>query len=171
MLELNDVEEIETIKICNIYGPVLHHKNQYFWRYLEELRGRVLHFRSTLAGDFNANYSLSERRGGSNIIDPFGEMMEDLPASWNLTDIKPRKGIFTWNNKRICNIPIVTRIDWFLVSEHFLLKTTIPSTKIIPSSTFDHKPIILAFYSIENFGPVHFKFNPSWCNVPIPHYD
>ena len=40
LVELEDSEENEKIKVYNVYGPVIHHKKLEFWRYLEGFNER-----------------------------------------------------------------------------------------------------------------------------------
>jgi hypothetical protein len=56
-----------------------------------------------------------EKRGGSTIKDPFREKMEDLIVEWDMVDIKPKKGKFTWSNKRLGPGHITIRLDIFLL--------------------------------------------------------
>lgn len=36
------------------------------------------------------------------------------------------------------------------------------SSKILPKSTSDHKPIIIELSADENLGPIPFRFNSLW---------
>jgi hypothetical protein len=69
-----------------------------------------------------------EKRGGSIIKDHFREKMEDLLVEWDIVDIKPNKGKFTWSNKRLGLGHIATSLDKFLV--HFTSSCRITSSCI-----------------------------------------
>ena len=79
-----------------------------------------------IAGDFNVTISAEECRGGSKLRDPFGERMEDLISLWGLTDINPKNGNFTWNNKRTGPGHIAARLDRVLISTHILKNLAVP---------------------------------------------
>ena len=56
-----------------------------------------------------------EKKGGSLVRDPAREWVEDFILDWELEDIKPTSGKFTWSNKRIAPGHIAARLDRFLV--------------------------------------------------------
>jgi hypothetical protein len=79
-----------------------------------------------------------------------------------LEDIRPSRGKFTWTNKRVGLGHIVARLDGFLVKISFLLLGLIFSSKILPNSVSDHKPILLELSQDKNLGPIPFRFSPAW---------
>jgi hypothetical protein len=48
--------------------------------------------------DFNTILHKFEKRGGSIVRDPMQEKMEDLLTYYDLMDINPFKGKYTWRN-------------------------------------------------------------------------
>jgi hypothetical protein len=88
--------------------------------------------------------------------------VEDLISAWDLMDIKPLKGLYTWSNKRVGPGHIAARLDRFLVQSSFLTLGLIASSEILPHSTSDHKPITLELKIDQGQGPIPFRFNPSW---------
>jgi hypothetical protein len=62
---------------------------------------------------------------------------------WDLLDIKPISGKYTWTNKRIGPGHIAARLDRFLIQSSFLLLGLEARVHILPCSTSDHKPIKL----------------------------
>jgi hypothetical protein len=96
-----------------------------------------------------------EKRGGSKIRDPFPEN-EDHLVEWDMVDIKPNKGNFTWLHKRLKWGHIEARLDRFLVHNDFLLQDSMIMSRIIPSTTSNHKPIALHIKYSPNFGPLPF---------------
>jgi hypothetical protein len=88
--------------------------------------------------------------------------VEDLISAWDLIDIKPVKGLYTWTNKRVGPGHIAARLDRFLVQSSFLTLGLIASSEILPHSISDHKPVRLEFKTDQGQGPIPFRFNPSW---------
>lgn len=90
--------------------------------------------------------------------------MEDLIQDWDLLDLKPSQGKYTWTNKRVGLGHIVARLDRFLIqSSHLLLGLNV-NMSILPNSTSDHKPIKLLLTGQRNLGPIPFRFSPLWIN-------
>ena len=95
-------------------------------------------------------------------MDPFGGRLEDLSTLWGLIDIKPKNGIYTWRNKRIRPGHIAARLDRVLVSTHLLKNLPFLESKLLCSAVSDHKNLCLFFPSVENLGPLPFRFNHLW---------
>ena len=72
-------------------------------------------------GDLNIILSQDEKRGGSLVRDPIREIVDETILEWDLMDVKPSIGKYTWNNKRIEPGHIAARLDRFLVQDTFLL--------------------------------------------------
>jgi hypothetical protein len=106
------------------------------------------------------SFFIAHKKGGSIASDPFKENIEDLINDWDLLDIKPIKGKYTWTNKRSGHGHIVSRLDRFLVHSSLLLQDDTFKSKILPSVTSYHKPISLLFQNTPDHGPLPFKFNP-----------
>jgi exonuclease III len=115
-----------------------------------------------IVGDLNVTLSLGEKKGGSIVRDPFREWVEDIILDWDLEDIKPPRGKYTWSNKRIGPGHIAARLDRFLVQSSFLLLGLNVVSKILPFNASDHKPIFLEFTKDSSLGPIPFRFSPSW---------
>eukprot|EP00253_Pinus_taeda_P034931 PITA_34931 len=114
------------------------------------------------SGDLNVTLALDEKKGGSIVRDPAREWVEDIMLGWDLEDIKPSSGKFTWSNKRIAPNHIAARLDRFLVHTSFLTCGLMASSKILPNLTSDHKPILLELSLDINLGPIPFRFSPLW---------
>ena len=115
-----------------------------------------------IAGDLNITLSQEEKRGGSLVRDPIREIVDEIILEWDLMDIKPASGKYTWNNKRLGPGHISARLDRFMVQDSFLLQGLNISSKILPFGVSDHKPILLEMAINKNWGPIPFKFNPLW---------
>jgi ribonuclease HI len=96
------------------------------------------------------------------VRDPAREWVEDLVSAWDLIDIKPAKGLYTWTNKRIGPGHIAARLDRFLVQSSFLLLGLTATVEILPHSVSNHKPIRLGIKTDQVRGPIPFKFNLTW---------
>ena len=115
-----------------------------------------------VAGDLNVTLATNEKKGGTSVRDPSRELVEDIILGWDLIDIKPVKGKFTWTNKRIGPGHLATRPDRFLVHSFFLSLGLLASSKILPHCTSDHKPILLELALDQDLGPIPFRFSPLW---------
>ena len=105
-------------------------------------------------------FALSEKKGDSLVRDPAREWVEDIILEWELEDIKPSKGKFTWTNKRVGPGHIAARLDRFLVQSSFLTLGLFASSEILQACTSDHKPISLSLSPGETLGPIPFRFSP-----------
>lgn len=115
-----------------------------------------------IVGDLNLTLSLLEKRGRSTVRDPAREWVEDLLQGWDMIDIKPSSGKYTWTNKRIGLGHIAARLDRFFVQSSFLLLGLKSRTHILPCSVSDHCPIKLDMLAHLDQGPIPFKFNSHW---------
>ena len=158
---LNQKDTNSTVSIFNIYAPNSYGEKINCWNLLREersnLQGNVI-----LARDLNIILNPNEKRGGSRSRDPITDMVEDLIMTWNLIDIKPASGKYTWTNRRFGPGHIAARLDRFLIQDNFLLLGLIISTKILPFGGSDHKPILLEMEQEKNLGPIPFRFNSMW---------
>ena len=89
-------------------------------------------------------------------------MVDDITLDWNLMDVKPSSGNYTWNNKRTGPEHIAARLDHFLIQNTFLLLGLKLSSKLLPFGGSNHKPIILELVNDKNLGPIPFRFSPFW---------
>ena len=89
------------------------------------------------------------------------DYVEDLIRDWDLIDLKPKSGHFTWSNHRVGVANILARLNRFLVHST-LMDDKIISSKILPKLSLDHHPICLLFDFEENLGPIPFRFSPIW---------
>lgn len=115
-----------------------------------------------IAGDLNVTLATEEKKGGSPVRDPAREWVEDIMIGWDLEDIKPSAGKYTWSNKRLGPNHIATHLDRFLVQTSFLTSGLMASSKILPNCTSNHKPISLELSMDGFFGPIPFRFSPLW---------
>jgi len=115
-----------------------------------------------LGGDLNLTLTASEKKGGSIVRDPAREWVEDIISDWELEDIRPTKGKYTWSNKRVGPGHIAVRLDRFLAQSTFMLLGLTLSSTILLHSVSDHNPITLGISLDNNLGPIPFRFNLAW---------
>jgi exonuclease III len=150
------------VSIFNIYAPQLLGEKNHCWDSLQTYLQQNNLSNIILGGDFNVTLAQDEKRGGSIVRDPAREWVEDLAAAWDLLDIKPTKGRYTWTNKRIGPGHIAARLDRFLVQSSFLVLGLEAKTEILTHSASDHKPIRLEIKKDQVKGPIPFRFSPNW---------
>ena len=116
---------------------------KYCWNYLRELRSNTTLENIILVYDLNVILNQIEKRGGNMVRDPIREHVDDLILDWDLSDVIPSKGKFTWTNKRLGPCHISARLDRFLIQDSFLLLGVNFTSKIMPIEGLDHNPITL----------------------------
>eukprot|EP00253_Pinus_taeda_P018974 PITA_18974 len=112
--------------------------------------------------DLNLTLSLAEKRGGSIVRDPARKWVEDFLQDWDMIDIKPSSGKYTWSNRRLGPGHIAARLDRFFVQSSFLLLGLESRMHILPCSVSNHRPIKLDLMAHLDQGPIPFKFSPLW---------
>ena len=141
-------------------------KKNICWNLLREERSN-LQGNVVLAGDLNVILSQEEKRGGSLVRYPIREMVDAIILEWNLLDVKPSSGKYTWNNKRTGPGHIAARIYRFLIQDTFLLLGLNLSSKILPFGGSDHKPILLEMETDKNYGSIPFRFSSQWAKNSV----
>ena len=101
-----------------------------------------------------------KKKGGLHGKDHMQDTVEDLIQVWDLNDLKPKLGRFTWSNHRVGVASISASLDQFLVHSNLMDGKSIISSKILPKLTLDHHPISLLFEKEEDLEPIPFRFNP-----------
>jgi exonuclease III len=131
------------VSLFNLYVPVLQEDKKSCWETLKDFLQQNDLENIILGGDLNLTLATTEKKGGTIVHDPAREWVEDLMSSWELEDIKPAKGKYTWTNKRVGPGHIAARLDRFLVQSSFLMLGLNLTSAILPHSISDHKPITL----------------------------
>jgi exonuclease III len=166
---LKNKDDNNIITMINIYMPNSYKDKLAAWASLSNLRNTMDLATCIIEGDLNTHLNQGEKKGGSKVRDPLSENPVDLISDWDMQDIKPIKGHYTWNNRRAGLQHIAARLDRFLINSNFLLSPLDISSQILPSAISDHKPIILSFRPSQNLGPLPFRFNQLWLdNSDIP---
>eukprot|EP00253_Pinus_taeda_P015345 PITA_15345 len=100
--------------------------------------------------------------GGNFYADLSRDSLEAIIQSYNLVDIPPLNGRFTWSNKRVGNNNIKERLDRILVQERIVARFSNIQSKILLGYFSDHKPVALILDKGKNMGPLPFKYNKAW---------
>ena len=66
-----------------------------------------------IAGDLNLTLAPCEKKGGVRGKDFMHDVVENMIHDWDLVDIKPKVGQFTWSNQRVEAASIFARLDRF----------------------------------------------------------
>ena len=150
------------VSLFNVYVPTALSEKQTCWTNLNDHMSLSQLDNFVIAEDLNLTLSSAEKRGGNIVRDPTREWVEDIISEWDLEDIKPSKGKYTWSNKRLGPGHIAARLDRFLVQQSLHVHGFDITSAILSFSASDHKPIVLSFVKDQNLGPIPFRFNPAW---------
>ena len=63
----------------------------------------------------NITFAANEKKGGLCGKDHMQDYVEDLTRDWDLIDLKPKAGRFTWSNHKVGVSNISARLEIFLV--------------------------------------------------------
>eukprot|EP00253_Pinus_taeda_P015209 PITA_15209 len=99
--KLKHVDSDETLCLINVYAPVSAGEKKICWEFIRGLADSEDLVNIIIAGDLNLTLSLAEKRGGSIVRDLTREWVEDLLQDWDMIDIKPSLGKYTWSNRRL----------------------------------------------------------------------
>ena len=115
LTKLQHIDTKEILCLFNVYAPVRAGEKKVCWDSIRNLADSENMENIIIVGDLNLILSLTEKRGGSIVRDPTREWVEDLLQDWDMIDIKPSSGKYTWSNKRVGSGHIAARLDRFLV--------------------------------------------------------
>ena len=150
------------MNLFNIYALVFLRDKKFSWESIRKLGNEIQMDNVILVGDMNITLSQEDKQGGSIVRDLAREWVEELIQDWDMLDVKPPKGKYTWTNRRSGPGYIARRLDRFLIQSFFLLLFLDVSYVILSSSVLDHKPIILELKPQMNLGPIPFRFSALW---------
>lgn len=112
--------------------------------------------------------SIEENFGGIYQTDPSRDALEEIMEQHNLLYIPPSNGKYTWGNKRVGKSNIKERLDRILIQENIAVVCSAIKTKIIHTTTSDHKPMAIVMGKMENQGPLPFRYSSIWdSNIEI----
>ena len=128
------------ISLFNLYVPIYYVEKTFCWQSLLDFLESHSFSNIVVVGDLNIIFKPKEKCGGNRDKDPFLELVDFLIQSCDLSDIKPKKGCFTWTKNRMGMARISARLDHLLAQSKLLDDFVLTST-IFPKVTFDHHPI------------------------------
>ena len=124
--------------LTNVYGPQCLSDKCYFLKTLSNLKTCMPFEHWVVGGDFNLITSLEEKKGGRCCLEEECNLFRDTIEDLGLLDITPGVGWFTWNNKRIGDRHIASRLDHFLVSESVINLGSEIHSLTLSGQGFDH---------------------------------
>jgi len=152
--------------ITNVYGPANPRDKNSFLNSLEFLASWVDKQHWVLGGDFNLITNLQEKKGGTRKLDAHSTRFGSIIQTLKLIDVRMDNGIFTWNNKRLGNQAVASKLDRFLLSESIVTSGGLYNALMIPSAGSDHWPISLNWQGLGNQMGKPFRFEHCWFEDP-----
>eukprot|EP01018_Ginkgo_biloba_P008658 Gb_05893 [translate_table: standard] len=98
-----------------------------------------------LSSDFNSILELEDKRGGIFTHDPVRDSIKQGIIEFELVDICPKTGWFTWNNRRMGSSSISERLDIFLISSSLLNIYSAVETNVLRGSHSNHWLVFFHF--------------------------
>ena len=150
------------VSLFNLYVHVNYIEKKVCWKLLTDFLEVNSLENIIIVGGLNISLTPNEKKGGQRGKDFMHDTVEELIQVWDLIDLKPKLGRFTWSNHRVGATSISARLDLFLVHNSLLDGKSIISSKILPKLMSNHPPISLLFEKEEELGPIPFRFSPLW---------
>lgn len=129
------------ITLFNVYVPISYNEKRECWNSLSAFLEQTSPSNIIIAGDLNIIMKEKEKRGGKSNRDPMLDEVEELFQLWDLLELNPIRGLYTWSNNRVGTDHISARLYRFMVQSSIMMKKKIITTKILPKLASDHKPI------------------------------
>eukprot|EP00253_Pinus_taeda_P019643 PITA_19643 len=147
-----------------VYGPQRMDDKVRFIGSLVDLRARYVDIPWILGGDFNMIKSLSEKKGGTKMLNIDSLAFQAFMYSMKLVDIVSSNGLSTWNNKRGGDSLVASKLDRFIILEDLILNNKEIATRILPFGGSDHWPVQLELKGIGTPSNRPFRFE----NMALP---
>jgi exonuclease III len=112
----------EVILCTNVYGPHVSEERRGMIRDLEDIKNRSNNLQWILVGEFNIIMSLADKKGGTRRLNRDSEEFSKFIDTTEMVDLKTNNGQFTWNNKRMNQHQVATRLNRFLVSDSIIMQ-------------------------------------------------
>ena len=87
--------------------------------------------------------SLSEKKGGTRVLNKDSLKFQTFIDTMRLVDIVTGNGIFTWNNKRGGEVQVASKLDRFMISEELMLIDKEIIARLLPFGGSNHWTIQL----------------------------
>ena len=130
--ELYHCSSKSTFSLFNLYVPVNNLEKKECWLSLSDFLVSKSLANIIIASNLNITLALNEKKGGIHGKDHMQGSIEELIQLWELINLKPKTGCFTWSNQRVGCASIFARLDRFLVQSSLLDGNQIISSKILP---------------------------------------
>ncbi|XP_026416134.1 uncharacterized protein LOC113311518 [Papaver somniferum] len=143
--------------LTNVYGPNKHQERCCFWEELDNVC-RLWDLPRCIRGDFNTVLCCGEKKNCSKVTKSMKSFASFIEKH-ELIDLPLKGARYTWSNNQ--SVPIMCRLDRFLLSPSFELKFPLASQLAKPRPTSDHIPLILDL-SDPSWGPSPFRFEILW---------
>lgn len=148
--------------MINIYAPNHYKEKEQCLAIIKEVLKETQDGKIILGGDLNLVRSIEEKFGGNFHVDPSRSSLEEIMDQQSLLDIPPNNGKYTWNNKRVGKSDIKERLDRIMIQDNIAALYNSIKSKIIHTTTSDHKLVVIAMGKMENQGPLPFRYNSVW---------
>ena len=156
----------EIYMVANVYGPQRMDGKLMFLDSLQKLRERHAKIPWILGGDFNMIKSMSEKKGGTRILNKDSCAFQTFINNMKLVDIVMNNGTFAWNNKRGGEAQVASKLDIFIILEDLMIKDKDIVASVIPFGGSDHWPIQLDIQGIGKPRNRHSRFENIWLSHP-----
>jgi exonuclease III len=135
-------------------------------RDLEDIKARSTNLHWILVGDFNIITSLAEKKGGTRRLDRDVDGFSKFIDIAEMVYLQTKNGQFTWNNKRMNQFQVATRLDKFFISQSILMQGLTLDCNILPWGRSDHWPVQMeaGFQTTPKNRP--FRFEKFWIEHP-----
>lgn len=107
----------ETFLVTNVYGPQKLEDKLKLLEALIDLKSRQAGMPWIMGGGFNMIKSLSEKKGGTIVLNKDSLAFQSFTDNKNLVESDSSNGFFTWNNKRGGEALVASKLDGFMISE------------------------------------------------------
>jgi len=152
--------------LTNVYGPNNPREKPLFIDSLAYLANWVGQRHWVLGGDFNLITSLQEKHGGTRKLDQNSEKFNSMIHQLNLVDVRTTNGVFTWNNKRIGEHVVASRLDRFLLSKSIATSGRDHHAVSLPTIGSDHWALSLSWLGLGMQLCKPFRFEHCWFEDP-----
>jgi len=161
------VGAVDTFLFTNVYRPQRIYEKLRLLNSLAKLRSRHEEIPWVLGVDFNMIKSLSEKKGGTRLLNKDSELFQTFTDDMNLVDSAMHNGLFTWNNKRGGEAQVTSKLDKLLISEEVILENREITAKVLPFGGSNHWPIQLELKGFNSPRNRPFRFN----NISLSHLE
>jgi len=152
----------ETFLVTNVYDPQKLEDKIKLLEALSVLRSRQTRMPWIMGGDFNVIKSVSEKNGGTRVLNKGSLAFQTFTDNMNLVESDSNNGLFTWNNKRGVEALEVSKLDRFMILEELMFLNSEITAKVLPFGGSDHWSIQLEIKGIDSPRNRPFRLENIW---------